>query len=329
MNVIGLDIGHSAVKVAALGPDRKPVRFLFPSAACPAFAISDDAERARSMLETVLVGDRRFFFGDTARTQGGRSVATGLSESWIETPEHAALLLGAWRKLKLSGVSQANTMLMLGLPTHLYSRQREVLKETVSQNLEVAEVKVLPQAMGPYQAMMLSGSGAPLHGRDMANESWGVVEVGHFTTDFTLVAKGRWVEKASGACSGARVAAEHLVRLLADDDLSVDLPEAEEALITGVVRNFGERLDVSFARDRAVEIVVAEIIDTAHRLLDPFVRKLDGVILAGGGAPLVYGALKAKWPHTVVSDDPRFAVAEGMRRYGVALSAVRELVYQP
>lgn len=329
MNVIGLDIGHSAVKVAATLPSGKAVRVMFPSVICREFKISDDTERARAAAETVHVGNRAFFFGETARTQGGTSITTGLSEDWIDTPEHAALLLGAWRKIVEAGVATDDVMLVLGLPTHLFGRQRDCLRENVGTHLQVKDIKVMPQAMGPYQATMLLQNGTPNPGRQFTGESWGVVEVGHFTTDFMLVQRGRWVEKASGVCSGARVAAEHLTRLLGQRKITVDILESEEAIQTGHVRDFGRRLDVTPERTQAISLLVDEVVDTATRLMEPYARKLDGVIVAGGGANLVFERLRERWPHAIKAEDPRFSVAEGMRRFGSALSLARAMLATP
>lgn len=204
---IGLDIGHSTVKVAATNTQGQAVRIIFPSVVCPAITISDDAERRRAAEETVMIDGRLYFFGDTALTQGGASATTGLSEDWIAQSEHAVLLLGALRKAAAAGVAMDQPMLVLGLPTHLFARQRDRLKDTVSRLVATRDTRILPQAMGPYQAVMLTANGAAAPDRSMADESWGVVEVGHFTTDFGLIQRGRWVEKASGVCPGARVAA--------------------------------------------------------------------------------------------------------------------------
>lgn len=321
-NTVGLDIGHSSVKASCNGAGGI-VHKLIPSVVCPAFLISDEAEAKRAAAETVIVGGRSFFVGDTARIQGGNSVSTGLSEDWIDTPEHAALLLGALAKIRTSGINMNRPDLVMGLPTHLFLRQKDRLKEIVTRYIEVNSIRVIPQPMGPYQAFMLSPEGMPA--RLMTKESWGVVEVGYFTTDFMLIQDGRWMEKASGVCSGVRVAAEHLIRLLAERGVTIDLLEAEDALRNGYIRSFGQRIELTDEVDKSSSLIVSEVIDTATRLMEPYARKLDGVIVAGGGAPLVYPLLKARWPHAVLLDNPRFAVAEGMRRLGLALSFVRNV----
>ncbi|MFY9328645.1 MAG: ParM/StbA family protein [Georgfuchsia sp.] len=320
--VIGLDIGHSSVKVSAKTEHGAPVKMMFPSLVCRAFTIADEAEQQRADLETVEIDQRRYFFGDTAKTQGGKSVTMGLTEDWIQTQEHVVLLLGAMKKLASRGVSTERPVLVLGLPTHLYTRQKHQLIDIVKAHLDVADLFVVPQPMGPYQCQILEQNGKSNKSRNMAQESWGVVEVGHFTTDFMLVQNGRWVEKASGSCSGISVATDHLVRLLEKHGITISLLEAEEAMVTKTIRNFGKTLEVAADVGKAADIVVAEVVDTASRLLDGYARKMDGVIIAGGGASVVFDRITRKWPHAVQAENPRFSVAEGMRRLGVRLATL-------
>lgn len=322
-SVIGLDIGHSAVKVSCCTSDEKERQIIFPSIAVPAFNISDEGEARRASRETVNVGSRPYFFGETARTQGG--TATGLSEDWVDTPEHLALMKGALKRVQDEAGLKEDAMLVLGLPTHLFARQRDRLKQLASQVHPKGEVKVVPQPFAPFQMMMLDryGNASPIH--SMMEESWGVIEVGYYSTDFMLMQRGRWVEKASGSCAGVRVAADHLARMLGEKGLTADLPECEEALQTRKLLNFGKKTDVGNDVDQSIALIVTEVIDTATRLMEPFVRRLDGVLVAGGGAPIIHPAIQDKWPHAHLAHKPRFAVAEGMRRFGLALLRAREL----
>jgi len=323
--VIGHDIGHSAVKTTAISKTGSIVKLLIPSVVCSAFSISDEAEAKRAEAETVVIDGRAFFIGDTARTQGGSSVSSGLTEDWIDSPEHAALLVGSLNKLANHGVDTSNPDLVLGLPTHLFTRQKARLAEIVRRNVTANDIKIIPQSMGPYYEFMLTADGLPAQGRSVDSESWGVVEIGYFTTDFMLVQEGRWVERASGVCSGVRVAAEHLVRLLAERNITIDLVEAEEALRTGFIRDFGKKHDVSDLAKAAADLIVTEVIDTAARLMEPFARRIDGVIVAGGGGALCYPLIKGRWPHAILATDSRFSVSEGMRRIGLARALARSM----
>ncbi len=316
--VVGLDVGHSAVKVA-MGPSNRQI---FRSLAVPAIAISDEHEAARAARETVEVNGRPWFFGETAEVQGGGAITTGLSDEWVETPEHTALLKGALSLVSRHGMTlDAKSLLVLGLPVRLFKSQGESLKQIAS-DLTEAEIKVVPQPIGPYHSVMLDMHGRPHTDRSMRNESWAVIDVGYYTTDFLLMMNGRWVEKASGSAKGVHVAAEAMQRALKEKGIEVDLPDCEAAMQSKTVRHFGIK-DVTADVDLAASLVVSEVIDTAERFITPYVRKLDGVVLAGGGAPLLAQQLKTKWPTVLVPEHPRFAVAEGLRRLGEGILLAR------
>lgn len=314
---IGLDIGHSAVKVAVSNSKGKREYLIIPTAVCQAIRISDENEAERAAKETVRVGGIDYFIGETAIIQGGANVTSGLSEDWVSTPEHTALMVGSYQKARaIAGVDQPR--LVLGLPTHLYSRQKDKLRETAVTALVVNDVRVVPQPMGPYFEAMFDEKGVPASA--VNEESWGVVEIGYFTTDFMLMMNGRWVEKASGTCSGARVAAEHLQRILGEKGMTVDLFECEEALRKKQIRNFTARVDVTNEVNEAVNILTNEVIDTASRLMEPYARKLDGVIVAGGGAEFMFEKIRERWPHARCPQAARISVAEGMRRFAAMLN---------
>lgn len=313
---IGFDIGHSTVKISfSVEGVRREI--IFPSVATPAFSISDENEARRAAEETVDIKERPYFFGNTALIQGGLSGSTGLSEGWIETPEYETLMRGGFKKLRALGIEPDECTIVMGLPTSLHSRQKATLKQMASQCTK-GRVMVMPQSLAPYHGFMLDEDGNPSPTRSMESEAWAVVEVGYFTTDIMLMqAGGTWIEKAAGCSRGVALAADALMRAMSEKDVTVDLNEAEQALQTKVIKNFGKNMDVSKEVDVAISSIVADVLDTSKKLIEPHVRKLDGVIIAGGGAPLVFEEIKEKWPHAVLADNHRFSVSEGMRRYAL------------
>lgn len=324
MNIVGLDIGHSAVKVVSnFGGARSD--FLFPSVVVKAFPISDEAESNRAARDMVRVGGQEWFTGDTAVIQGGGNAINGLSDNWIETTQHDALFLSALKRLEARGFRVgSDTMIVMGLPAHLYAQQKDKLKASCSKYIE-AEFRVVPQPMGPYQGMMLDKDGYPVKGRSMEGESWGVVEVGHFTSDFMLTKSGRWIEKASGSCSGMRVAVDALQRLLAAADINADLLECQEILRTRKFSNFGKSIDATQYVRQAARVLVDEVVDNADRLIAEHARRLNGVIVAGGGADFIIETLQERWPHAQMAKEPRMAVAEGFCRLGLGIMLARKI----
>lgn len=323
--VIALDIGHSAVKALATSKGETH-RFFIPSVVCPAIAISDDAEAKRAEAETVTIHpgmNGTFFFGETALTQGAATL-TGLSENWISTREHTALFLGAMQKIKAAVKFTDEPDLVVGLPTSLFQNQREEIEALVRKYFPaIGSIKVIPQAMGPLYGLMLDENGIP--SREHApTESWGVIEIGYFSSDFMMTKRGRWAENASDICSGVRLAAEHIKRLMGDRNITMSLSEAEDVLQTGRVKSFGQWIDAQDMVNEAKALVVGEVLDTANRLMENYVRQLDGVLVAGGGGALVIDEIKKQWPHAILVEDARFSVAEGMRRLGMARAIKRQ-----
>ena len=316
---IGLDIGRSAVKVVA-NAGGLYYRLTFPSLVCPAFHLSDDAERDRAEKETVEIEGKRYFTGDTARVQGGVSVSAGLSHDWIKGPEYMALVASALKRLAQMSVPGLDSpYLVIGTPSKTYGQQKDILAEQTAKVVP-AEMKVLPQPMGAYLSFFMDQRGLPLKDRQFksngAPRSWAIIEIGHYTTDFWLMREGRPVERVADSCEGVHFAAERLERLLDTKGIESNLLSAEEALRTGLIVDMGEK-EVKKEAAEAVDFVTQKIWGKAKALLSTEVRTLDGVLLAGGGAPLFFESMKAEWSHTILLDNPRMAVADGFCRYGV------------
>lgn len=321
--VVGLDLGHSAVKMTFDG--RAGVeRFMFPSLASPAIQIRNEAEARLAAEETVTVRGRSFFVGQTAALQGKAALSTGLTADWIESDEHGALLAMA-RRVVDKQAPEGRRLYVLGLPVQQFETHREKLKKHAAEHLGDVEIRVMPQPMGGYQSHMLNRSGVVQVGRSLAEESWGIVDVGYYSTDFILIMGGRWIEAASGGCGGVRMAAEHLQRLLDARGIQRDLVDTEKALRDGFIRHYGERIDLKKEMAEAAEVVASKVGDMAAQLMAPYVHALDGVLVTGGGAGMVLPALKSRWPHARLIEDehvhptfsgPRFLVSEGYYRWG-------------
>jgi hypothetical protein len=54
------------------------------------------------------------------------------------------------------------------------------------------------------------------------------------------------------------------------------------------------------------------------------IRRLDRILLSGGGSLLLKDALAKKWKHVSALENPRMANAEGMYRIGVGILTARE-----
>ena len=320
---VGLDIGRSSVKVVSRSPEGRR-EILFPSSVCPAFAITDEREQLRALEETVTVNQRDYFFGATAALQGQDDLLAGLRDDWVFTDSHTALFRGALRKLQVSGVSGVDSALVVvGLPASLYASQKTRLLAELARYAPKIEMRVLPQSIGPYQQMLFNSDGSENPDFNADEDSWGVIEIGQYTTDYALLLEGHPIENAFGSCDGMRISAQALQRSLSEKGFMVNLSESTDILRTKKVRNYGEKVDVTADVMTSVERLGQIIVDKANQLIGKQARSLDGILVAGGGASLIMPFLQKAWPHARLMENPRFSVAEGFCRYACAFENYR------
>jgi len=325
--VIGLDIGRSATKVVAVHNGLFS-RLMFPSIVSPYIEISIKDVAERAALETVTVAGKAYFTGETAAQQGRVNMSPGLSDDWTDTTAYLVLVASAMKRLAQRGVPGLDKpYLVVGTPSKLFRSHKEALAHRTLEVVNAETIKVLPQPMGAFSSFALDTRGMTVKERNRdangAPRSWAVIEVGHFTTDFLLMRRGAYVEAGALSCEGIHYAIDDLVRRLANNGFKVSHIEAEQILRTKVLKHFGASKDVSEDVDAALEAIAATIQVTADALLSDEARKLDGVLLAGGGGALILESMKRKWPNTLLVDDPRMAVADGYCKFGVGAIAHR------
>lgn len=314
--IVVIDVGRSAVKARAHAFG-KTYDVIFPSLTCPAVQISDEMAAAAASRETVDVNGRLYFTGDTARLQGGVAAAAGLSADWIETAEYKALLLSTVQRFVAQGVQGLDeAFVIVGTPASQYNSHRGKL-EAVTREVVSGEVKALSQPMGAYLSYVLGHTGLPVPDRmetpAKRRRSYAAIEVGYYSSDFLLIREGVQVEDKNQSCEGVYLAAEKLMRILAGQGIDTTQLECEQALRTGTIMHFGEQ-DVKAQCAEAIETVVEKIVVKAGTLFGSEVRRLDAVLIAGGGASIVFPSLRNLWPNCVMLENPRMAVAEGFLR---------------
>lgn len=325
---IGLDIGHSSVKAVygkQDGSDRGSI--IFPTLVIPAFRLLDERAAQSSRIDSVSY-QGEWFVGDTAALQGKLSSFSGQDREWVFSTTHDVLVISALQRIRdASGYSLKDAILTVGLPVQYYAEQRSNLRKRLSAVIaqvfgeEIANsisVRVQTQAYGPVFVISAKEDGRPTD-RDLKNEAWGVVEIGHFTTDFILLKNDQVVDMASGSSEGFRAVYERLMPDFSDRGYSTAPKDMTQAIIQHKVMHYGKTVDVSALVNKAVDAAMQSILFDVQRLFGDKASSLNGIVVAGGAAPLIAPLLIKHYPHTMVLPNPRYAVAEGFRRHSCAV----------
>jgi plasmid segregation protein ParM len=321
---VGVDIGHSAVKLAWQDASGVAKSMLFRSCVRPAFPISNEETALKARDETVVCDGQMYFFGDTAAVQSEPGTGGGLIQDWVESVEYRVLLSAATAYLAGVGVRMGDALVIGGLPTSQISKHGARLTRLMQDVTGAAEVQVKPQPMGAYQFVRLTGKGGS-SGMIRAGENWGVIDIGRYSTDFMAMMGPTWVERAADSCGGFRLATGHLKNLLVEKGLDVDDDDCEQAVASGAIKQFGRVIEVQKDVQEAIRRATGEITDAAIRVIGPFSKKLDGVLVAGGAAGVFLEGIRGVFPHASEVPNGRLAIAEGFRRLGTGLLRARRL----
>lgn len=312
-HVVGLDVGHSAVKIA-VDTSHETIQ----SAAAPAIELTTDSAKAAAKASTVSLGKEKWLVGDPALVHTFGRVADGLRDDWITTKEFAALLKAGYERASHLMGGDAE-MVVVGLPSRLFSQQYEKLLNLTGATLGLDKdsIRVVPQPYAAFYVHAMNADGTPALA-DLAADDYAIIDVGYYTTDFGYIAKGQWSEAGAQSMHGVYSAAESMQRAIATElGKDLDVRKCDSALRAKSIRIDGKVVDLTAQAEAASDTLAHFIMERAERVFRDWLHdSAKRVLVVGGGAPLVYNALKKQWGHTEMPDDPRFAVAEGMRRYG-------------
>lgn len=328
---IGIDLGHSSIKICVKSGDTIPLigaSEIFPTVVRSWTSIANEETAKKAEADTVEVNGRKFFIGTTAALQGQAENFSGQNRNWVETDQHDALLVGAWHRANkiLAKNSMPNPdviSLVLGLPASYYTEQRGPLRARaialitrLLQPHQTLNVYIESQSRAPLLCVAFDGHGNET-GRAGDDESWGVVEIGHFTTDFTFHDRGQEVDGAASSASGAHKVHDRIASSFKQNNYLSDFESIDRAIKSRKIMVYGKEVDVNDLVAPAIAEFATYILDEVSTRFGEKAQRMNGVIVAGGGAYIVGQDLKAKYPNAIIPTNPRFAVAEGYARFGL------------
>lgn len=332
LQYIGLDMGRSAVKVVARAGD-KDFHVSFPSAvmeAARSLVFEDLAASAEA--DTVTVAGQDFWTGETALRQGISQDPIGRSDEWVSSRIHDALTLSAIQRLDAQGLNfdPGKATIVLGVPSRVLRDRRDLvasLRDQVARLLTRKSVSprviVLAQPMGVIAAHTMSEDGQAKDGFDLEQQSFAVIDVGQYTTDYVAVVEGVPIVDAADSSEGVEVIALQVKEKLAAMGFELGARDLQRMMLNPKIRKRGQDIDLKPLIQEAVDMVLApKIIQVAKGVFRrQLLQDVDAVLVAGGGAPWVVSQIKADpdMIHAVQVANPREAVADGFARMAAAI----------
>ena len=313
----GINLGYGHVKI------KTSTQYLqYASLARPAL-VADKVEVAgftAAKVQRIELNGQTWLVGAEAALSGDRATDRTSFSNWGSSEVYAALRQSILDRL--AEESLGPWVLMLGMPVDQFQDEgyrRQLIGSwrrshtTIHGALQIEQVAATPEPLGAFweYALSVNDSFARVQQSEVL-----IVDMGHFTTDLSVV--NRMVlntqmggSKATGMRDVYRGLAEHLRSHHAVRYSQLEVEMA--ALQQWPIRVRGNPLDLTEELNAVAHPVIADLIRWLRSQVD-FARGL--VLVAGGGAPLLTGALREAYPSAeiVLMPHPQQANARGYFR---------------
>jgi plasmid segregation protein ParM len=323
MNILGIDIGYSNLKLAYGEQGGEPKVLLRPAGAAPADRLGEKIGGGENEdFLRVLVNGSPFVAG--LSPDRAELWSRELHEDYPSTDSYRALFHAG---LLLSELDQID-LVVTGLPVNQYLNPE--LRERLSGQMQgehqitprrkitITKVKVVPQPVGGFVDYVWSLPDAA----EIEDSRVLVLDPGFFSVDWVLISNGELRRQSCGtSLEASSVILDEAARLIAEDfGGNVGRERIEHTLRNGhaQVRLFGERIDVAPYLKRSADKVGPIVTTRLRESLRKENTSADMVLLVGGGAGFFESAVKDAFPQLKVttSEAPVFANARGFWRMG-------------
>ena len=323
MNVLGIDIGYSNLKLAFGKRGSEPKVLLRPAGAAPADRLGEKitGKKDEDFLRVVVNGTP---FVAGLSPDRAELWSRELHEDYPSTESYRALFHAG---LLLSELEHID-ILVTGLPVSQYLNQdlRNRLQSlmagehqvTPRRRITVENVKVVPQPVGGFVDHVWNLKDAS----EYEDSRVLVVDPGFFSVDWVLISNGELRRQSCGtSLEASSVILDEAAKLLANDfGGNVGRERLENAIRQNQteVRLFGEKIDITPYLKTGADKVGPIVTTRLRESLRKENAGADIVLLVGGGAGFFESSVKEAFPQLKVStpDSPVFANARGFWRMG-------------
>ncbi|WP_234305591.1 ParM/StbA family protein [Diaphorobacter sp. J5-51] len=322
MNILGIDIGYSNLKIAYGSTDGDVTTALRPAGAAPSDRFGSRFDgRAQDDFLHVLVDDQPFIAG--VSSDRAEMWERSLHADYSKTPSYKALMHAG---MLMSGMNEID-VLVTGLPVSQFNdpaKRAELEKKfvgkhqiTPKRSVNVNQVKVLAQPVGglldyiEQQDEEKTGFLVDDDARVL------VVDPGFFSLDWVLVSNGQLQRQSSGtSLKASSVLLEQAARFIAEDYGATPSTESLE----NAVRNnkssiliMGQRVQIELYIKKASEAMASVTADAIQKSLRIESVSPDVVVMVGGGATFFEKAVREAFSKlkVVMPKDPVFSPARG------------------
>lgn len=324
LNIVGMDIGYSNLKVA-FGENEAgtPITVLRPAGAAPADRFGHRMDgKAHDDFINVLVNGKEFVAGvspDRAQIWN-----RSLHEDYPSTESYMALFKAG---LLLTGVRQIDA-LVTGLPVSQFldDRKKKSLERKMQGShliapgvtVEVSTVKVVPQPIGGFIDFLMNTN------EDIEDANLLIVDPGFFSVDWVVVNNNVIRDHSSGtslnACS---VLLEEVARQISQKfETKINVESIENAIRNdkSSVMVMGQRIELAPFLKSAREKIGPAVSEMVQQAVRNETKDVDLVVLVGGGANLYFDVIKQAFPRqkVLVSRDSVFSNCRGFWAYGMS-----------
>ncbi|MBZ0154953.1 MAG: ParM/StbA family protein [Alphaproteobacteria bacterium] len=321
---LGLDIGYSATKGVWEGG-----YFRFPSVVGYAKDLNFSLKEGNSSVgDEVEYNSKRFFVGERAKFSDFPLQLK--TRDWIESDIYAALMISALKRF-MEGINLyeiEKIVIVTGLPVN-YMRDKEKAEQVVLRvfssiriNPEMVKVNVIPQPFGAFFHFFFDSDGGVNRNAPHARR-FGVLDIGHGTTDWILVENARnYLEKASGSVPIGTYTLYDMLCTALMNEYGLDhftIADAEACIESKQLKVAGQIRNISHIVNNVLEQIGLRITGTVKSKWSSE-GEIDLLLLEGGGAELLHHYLSSIAHSTFKAEDPQMANARGYYKRSVMLA---------
>lgn len=278
--IVGIDIGYGITKV--IDSTGRVDRFKsIVGAGAP--ETLDLPTASKNTFRTTTIDDNIYTIGEDAE-RFRLPLLNVRKRNSIESIAYKALL-----KAALKDDVYNNLKIVTGLPVNFINDSGK-LKEVIKDIVQGADVTVIPQPAGTFFNLLLDPAGN-IADKKFADMHVGIIDIGTYTTDILFLSKMDIIKELSGTLTiGIHTVMQKLSKACSDKRRHLTLTEMEDAISTGYITKYGEKINIIDSLNSIKDLVAQDIWSYINSMWGSE-EQIDLIVLSGNGAPLFQNSI--------------------------------------